>query len=119
MRKRIRDGRNRIAEQDDFGALGRTRQHRRLDVHHCAHTERRAVMLVEHQAIETELVAENLLVDIFVQEPCASRRVEELVRNAKETAPLEDFVLGNGMIRPLGEKHYVHLNDLRGAFNFP
>ena len=69
--------RRRIAKQHDLAPLGRPRQHRGLDIHHRAHAEGRPVMLVQHHAVEAQLVAVDLLVEILVQDLGAFFAVQE------------------------------------------
>jgi hypothetical protein len=35
--------------------------------------------------------------------------VEKFIGHAKEAAPLEHLIFRHGVIRPLSEKHYVHM----------
>ena len=63
----VPDGQN-VAEQHYLGALGHAGENARLDVHGAAHAERRAVMLVEHQAVEAHLLGVQPLVDVAVVE---------------------------------------------------
>ena len=116
--QRIGDRRHRIAEQHDLRALGRTREHRRLDIHHRAEAERRAMMLVEHQAVEAEVLGIDLLVDVLVEQHRAGCGIEVLVGQSEEAAVAQDLVFQQIAFRrfgfrivvilPLGEPHYMH-----------
>ena len=63
------------------------------------------MMLVEHHRVEAHLIAEDFLVEVFVEQLRAFARVEILVGHAEKTAQLEDLVFGHRVISPLGEKH--------------
>src|SRR5260370_7829744 len=66
-------------------------------------------MFVEHHAIEPQLVTVNLFVEILVEQLRALSGVEKSIGHAEEAAPLEHFIFRHGVIRPLSEKHYVHM----------
>ena len=68
--QRIGDGGDRIAEQDHLHPLGNLGEDGSFDIHHGPETKRRAVMLVEHHAIEIHQlgVGVNLLVEILVEQ---------------------------------------------------
>ena len=63
--------------------LGDTREDRRLDVHHGAHAEGRAMMLVEHDRVEADVLGIDHLVEIFVVEPGALFAIEKFIRHAQ------------------------------------
>src|SRR6516162_7124390 len=64
--QRVLEGWQRIAEQDDAGFMGNARENRGLDVHHSAHAEGRAMMLVEHDRVKADLLSIDHLVKVFV-----------------------------------------------------
>jgi len=66
--QRISDYRQRIAQQHDFHFFSDPRQNRGFHVHHRAHAERGVMVFIEHDAVEAQLLGEDLLVEIFVQE---------------------------------------------------
>jgi len=68
-----------VAQQHDLRALGDLGQDRRFNVHGAAHAERRAVMLVEHDAVEAHLLGVNALVQISVVEVGAHLSIVYLV----------------------------------------
>src|SRR6266849_4189273 len=66
-------------------------------------------MFVEHHAIEPQLVTVNLFVEILVEQLRNLLGVKKSIGHAEEAAPLEHFIFRHGVIRPLSEKHYVHM----------
>ena len=78
----IPDGED-VTEEDDLCALGDASEDGCLDVHHSAHAEGRAVMLVEHEAVEAHLLGVDLFVEVAVIEVGAEFRVVLLVADAK------------------------------------
>ncbi len=51
-------------------------------------------MLIQHHAVEAQLLGEDLLVEIFVEQDRALLRVEMLVRNSEESV-FDHLVVGN------------------------
>jgi len=76
---RILRQRQRIAQHDDLGLLGHAGQDRSEDVGLGLHAERRVVMLVQHDAVDADLLGQHVLLDVVVVEPRARDRVEVLV----------------------------------------
>ena len=64
----------RVAEQHDLHALGRGGQDRREDVALGLHAERRVVVLVQHDAVEADLLGEPVVLEVLVVEPAAGDR---------------------------------------------
>src|SRR5262249_34905527 len=73
------------------------------------HAERRVVVLVQHDAVETNVLGEPVVLEILVVEPAAGRRIEEPVREHEGGGPeLSPLFLGIGRHRLFGEVHEVH-----------
>ena len=116
--QRIGDGRNRIAEQHDFRALGRFGQNRRLDIHDRTEAERGAMMLIENQPVEAKFLGINFFVQVFVKERRSVARVEVFIRQAEEAAMAQDLgfqrpaslrlSFGVVVILPLSKPHQMH-----------
>ena len=96
--QRVEMQRQQVAENDDLAALGLLRQrggdqigrrHQAIDV---------LVMLVEHHAVEADLVGIGELVDIFLIEAAASLCVPQAVRHG-DPAGLVSLVEIGGQIR--------------------
>jgi hypothetical protein len=64
-------------------------------------------MLIEHDAIKTELLGEDLLIEILVKQLASLNGIEMLVLDAEETS-LDDFIVGNVPIWPFRKVHKVH-----------
>ena len=104
--ERVVPDRQDVAQQDDLGAIGDSREDRRLDVHHTAHAERRRVVLVEHQAVESHLLGVDFLVQVAVVEfgpdswvVCAVAQIEVLDVASGRSEVAGVWIL----IGPLGE----------------
>jgi hypothetical protein len=73
------------------------------------HAERRIVVLVQHDAVDADLLGQHVLLDIFVVEPRAGDRIEVRVgkhqRGGAEVAPGLLRIRRHGL---LGEIHQVH-----------
>ena len=66
-------------------------------------------MLVEHHAVEAELLGQHLVVEILIEKLRALDRIEVTVGHTEEALDFQNFVLGNVMVRPFSEVHYVHI----------
>src|SRR5216683_1155021 len=76
-------------------------------------------MFVEHHAIEPQLVTVNLFIEILVEQLRTLLGVEKSIGHAEEAAPLEHLIFRHGVIRPLSEKHYVHMVASSTGFTTP
>jgi hypothetical protein len=65
-------------------------EHRRFDVHHRAHADRVAVMLIERQDVETQVLGVAIFVELVVVIVGRSIRVEEPIRNGEER-PIPEY----------------------------
>jgi len=72
-----------IAQQDDFRSLGNLGKNGCLDVHRAAHAEGCAVMLVEHEAVETHLLRVHTLIEVAVVQVCANLGIVNLVAESQ------------------------------------
>jgi hypothetical protein len=67
-----------LPSRNDLHPFGLGRQNGGLDVHHRAQAERRAMMLIEHYAVEVQqlLVSVDLLIDVLVEDlaPCSGSK---------------------------------------------
>ena len=72
-----------VAQQNDLGALGDAGEDGCLDVHGAAHAEGRAVVLVEHQAVETHLLCVKFFVKVAVVELGTQLGVIDLVADGE------------------------------------
>ena len=90
-----------IADQDDLGFVGNTRQDGGFDIHDAAHAEGVAVVLVQHERIKTDLFG----IAIFVQKKVivVGRlfAVKARVGQGKETSVFKHFVFVDPAIRSL------------------
>ena len=71
---RVVENRQRVTEQDDLWLFRNAREDRGLEVHRRAHAGRSVVMLVEHQAVEADFLAELVFVEVLVIEIGAELR---------------------------------------------
>jgi hypothetical protein len=90
--------RQQVAENDDLAALGPLRQRRGDQIGRRHQAIDVLVMLVEHHAVEPDLVGIGELVDIFLIEAAASLRVPQAVRH-RHPAGLVSLVEIGGQIR--------------------
>ena len=95
--------------QYDYLRLGRLpRQDGRPDVRHPLHTERRAVMLIQHQPVEAHLLGVQLLIQVAVVQSRADLGIIHLVADAQISrlgAHQPRLVI---LPRLLGEMAYKH-----------
>ncbi len=112
--QRILDDRQRIADQYDAHLFGDARQDRRLHVHHAAHAKRRAVMLVEGDRIESQLLRVAILVQIVVVVLRTFLRIKEAVGDAEERLIAKRLLLRDVAIRSFGEISDLHSSLLFG-----
>ena len=97
-----------VAQYDDLRLRRLAGEDGRADVGNALHTERGAVMLIEHQAVEAHLLRVQLLVQIPVVERRADLRVVHLVADAQVCrlrAHQPGLVILPGL---LGEMSYKH-----------
>ena len=109
--QRVVPDRQNVAEQDDLGAIGGLGEDGRLDVHRAAHAEGRAVVLVEHDAVEAHLLGIDALVEVAVVEIGAYLRVIDLVAEGEvlDRQPGRAEIPGLGvLVRSLREMTYEH-----------
>ena len=106
---RIVGQRQGIAEQDDLRLLRRAARIEAKMLHLRLHAERRVMVLVEHDAVEAELLGIEVMVEVFVIEPAARDRVEILVReHQRGVAESQPDIRRIGRHRLLGEIHQMH-----------
>ena len=114
----VPDGQD-VAEQDYLGALGDAGEDAGLDVHGAAHAEGRAVVLVEHEAVEAHLLGVEPLVDVAVVEVGAELGVVDVVAEIEvlDWQARGSEVAGLGvLVWSLGEVAYEHAGILLPAY---
>jgi hypothetical protein len=108
-RHRVLRQRQRIAQHHDLHLLGHAGQDRGEDVGLGLHAERRVVVLVQHDAVDADLLGQHVLLDVVVVEPRARHRIELGVgEHQRGGAEVAAGLLGVGRHRLLGEVHQVH-----------
>ena len=106
----------RVAEHHDLDALGGAGQHGREYVGLGLHAERRVVVLVQHDAVDADLLGVDILLEILVIEAAACDRIEMLVgERERGGAVFQALLRVVGRHRLLGEIHQVHGKLSRGA----
>jgi hypothetical protein len=90
--------RQQVAENDDLAPLGPLRQRRGDQIRRRHQTIDILVMLVEHHAVEADLVGIDELVDVFLIEAAATLCVPQAVRHG-DPAGLVSLVEIGGQIR--------------------
>ena len=88
--------------------LRQPRQDSRLDVHHAAHAERVAVMLVQADDVEAEFLGVQVLVDEVVIVFGRALAIEVAIRDGEVSAVAQYHIFGNPSRRPFGEIPYLH-----------
>ena len=100
-----------VAEQDYLGAVGDLGEDRGLHVHRAAHAEGGAVVLVEHDAVEADLLGIDALVKVAVVQVGADLGIVYLVAERKvldgQSSRAEVARLGV-LVRSFGEVAYEH-----------
>ena len=112
--QRIEMQRQEVAENDDLAALGLLRQRGRDQIGRRHQAIDVLMMLVEHHAVEADLVGIGELVDIFPIEAAASLGVPQAVRHG-DPAGLVSLVEVGGQIRIRHEMPAVELDRLGHA----
>jgi hypothetical protein len=112
--QRVAVGRDRVADQDDPDPLGDPGQHRCLHVEHRAHAERVAMMLIERDAVEADLLGQHRLVEIGVIVIRAQLGVERRIGIAEVGSMLVDLIFCQTAIGPLGDVVKLHSALLQG-----
>ena len=113
---RVLGERQRIAEHHDLDALGGAGQHGCEYVGLGLHAERRVVVLVQHDAVDADLLGVDVLLEIFAIEAAARDRIEMLVGEGERGgAVFQALFRVVGRHRLLGEIHQVHAIFSRGA----
>ena len=111
---RVLRQRQRIAQHDDLHLLGHAGQEGGEDVGLGLHAERRVVVLIQHDAVDADLLGQHVLLDVVVVEPGALDRIEMLVgEHQRRGAEIAASLLRIGRHRLLGEIHQVHGNYSR------
>ena len=80
------DYRQRITDEHDPHAFRAIGKHGRLDVHHRAHTKGIAVVLVQGNDVEAEILRMAILVEIVMIVVGSLFAIEELIRNGEVAA---------------------------------
>ena len=107
--QRMFDHRQRIADQHEPHALGAIGEHGGLDVHHRPHANRVAVMFVQRDDVEAEILGIAVFVEIVMIIVGGSFAIVEPIGDGEKRAVLENLFLGQPSIRPLREITYLHL----------
>src|SRR5215510_3829751 len=68
---RILGERQRIAEHNDLDALGGAGQYRSKDIGFGLHAERRVVVLIQHDAVDSDFLGKDILLKVFIVEAAA------------------------------------------------
>src|SRR5579863_7214615 len=102
------DHRQRVAYQQNPGALGQPREDPGLDVHHASHAEWIAVMLVQADKVESQLLGVEVLVDKIVVVFGRALGIEVAIRDCEVSAVAQYHFLGNPAHRTFGEIPYLH-----------
>ena len=87
-----------VAQEHNLGAVGDAGQDGGLHVHRAAHAEGRAVVLVEHEAVEAHLLGVDFFVQVAVVEVGAELSVVDFVADAQ----VHDGLAGGAEVAGLG-----------------
>src|SRR5713101_9550447 len=92
-----------VTDQYDLRFLRDARKNRGLNIHDTSHAEGIAMMLVQHQCIETLFLGIAILVKEIVVVVGGLLTVKILIRHREEGFISEHLFLGNPAIRPFSE----------------
>src|ERR1700745_1616444 len=102
------NNRQRIPDQKNPRLLGQPREDSRLHIHHAAHAERIAVMLVQRDDIESQFLGVQILVDEIVVVFRRSLSIEVAIRYAEVSTVAKDRLFRNPPRRTLSEISNFH-----------
>ena len=109
-----------VAQLDDLGPFGDGRQNAGPHRDARLHAVRRVVVLVDHDAVEADLLRQSVLGQPLPIEAAPFDGVEELVREQHRGEPGgQPFVLGVGAHRLLGEVTEEHVSSSLEGYGAP
>jgi len=106
--QRMLDHRQRVTHQDDLGLAGGARQHRGFGIDHVAHAVGIAMVLVQRESVEADLLGKAVFVDELVVIVRRLLAIEVAVGNAEKCLVRQHNVFVDVAIGPLGEIAEFH-----------
>ena len=107
--QRMFDDRQGVPDQNNLGFAGNPSQDRGFYVHDRPHADRVAVMLIQGQGVEPQVLGVAIFVEVVIVVIGRLFAVEMLVRNSEKRPILQNELFGQPAIRPFSEISDLHL----------